>query len=170
MGVTSPHTHLPMETNRTEGDLDAKRALPLLTRGPLDGQRVSTDLGFRPAGHSQVEWNGLDEDLRFCQDRLLDVVGPLTKIFDMTEEAYVYNKRVDVEELQQWIQRAHTLTAMRSLDADCCAMTIQMLQDLLRNDSQSYYTRKRQNVKMKMHIPQTQALHRMDIPQTRQMQ
>lgn len=49
---------------------------------------------------------GLNKGLKMCQDRLLDLTGPLTKIFDMTEEAYVGKKSLDLEELREWIQRA----------------------------------------------------------------
>ncbi|XP_078516741.1 uncharacterized protein LOC144781653 [Lissotriton helveticus] len=49
---------------------------------------------------------GLDKGLKMCQDRLLDLTGPLTKIFDMAEEAYVDKKDLDIEELREWIQRA----------------------------------------------------------------
>lgn len=49
---------------------------------------------------------GIDSALRSCQDKLLDVFGPLTKIFELAESARAENAMVDPEELRGWVQRA----------------------------------------------------------------
>ncbi|KAJ1131598.1 hypothetical protein NDU88_009933 [Pleurodeles waltl] len=41
---------------------------------------------------------GLDKGLRLYQDRLMDQTGPLTKIFDIAEEAHLNKECVNVEE------------------------------------------------------------------------
>ncbi|XP_044157590.1 uncharacterized protein LOC122943702 [Bufo gargarizans] len=54
-------------------------------------------------------WNprkGLESALRACQDKLLDIFGPLAKIFDLAEVAKVEGKQVDPLELREWVQRA----------------------------------------------------------------
>ncbi|XP_040272256.1 uncharacterized protein LOC120988684 [Bufo bufo] len=54
-------------------------------------------------------WNprrGLESALKACQDKLLDVFGPLTKIFEMAEIAREANTPIDPEELRGWAQRA----------------------------------------------------------------
>lgn len=43
---------------------------------------------------------GLDKGLKDCQDRLLDVFGPLTKMFDLCEEANLQVTAVDVLEFR----------------------------------------------------------------------
>lgn len=58
---------------------------------------------------TKSKWNprkGLESALRACQDKLLDIFGPLTKILEMTEEARALNKPLDPEELSGWIERA----------------------------------------------------------------
>ncbi|XP_044128657.1 uncharacterized protein LOC122934563 [Bufo gargarizans] len=54
-------------------------------------------------------WNprkGLDSALRSCQDKLLDIFGPLAKLFDMAESARSDGSQIDPEEMRGWIQRA----------------------------------------------------------------
>ncbi|XP_069491214.1 uncharacterized protein [Ambystoma mexicanum] len=48
---------------------------------------------------------GVDKAWRSCQDKLLDVLGPVTQIFEMAEEAAASNSPVDVVMLRGWIQR-----------------------------------------------------------------
>ncbi|XP_044130591.1 uncharacterized protein LOC122923810 [Bufo gargarizans] len=58
---------------------------------------------------AKTGWNprkGLDSALKSCQDKLLDIFGPLAKIFEMAESARVDGSPVDPEELTGWIQRA----------------------------------------------------------------
>lgn len=49
---------------------------------------------------------GIDRSWRSCQDKLLDVVGPLTNILDMAEEAKVTGSAISPEVLSNWAQRA----------------------------------------------------------------
>ncbi|XP_044148680.1 uncharacterized protein LOC122937730 isoform X2 [Bufo gargarizans] len=58
---------------------------------------------------AKTGWNprkGLDSAIKSCQDKLLDIFGPLAKIFEMAESAKVDGSPVDPEELTGWIQRA----------------------------------------------------------------
>ncbi|XP_044155389.1 uncharacterized protein LOC122941959 [Bufo gargarizans] len=56
-------------------------------------------MGFNPR-------KGLDSALKAVQDKLLDITGPLAKIFDMAESAKAAGSQVDPEELRGWAQRA----------------------------------------------------------------
>ncbi|XP_056375621.1 uncharacterized protein LOC130273222 isoform X1 [Hyla sarda] len=49
---------------------------------------------------------GIDRSFKSCQDKLLDILGPLSKILDMVEESSISNKPVEVEVLKGWAQRA----------------------------------------------------------------
>ncbi|KAJ1127041.1 hypothetical protein NDU88_005447 [Pleurodeles waltl] len=49
---------------------------------------------------------GVDKAWSTCQDKLLDIVGPLTRIFDMAESARLDQVAIDAEELSLWAQRA----------------------------------------------------------------
>ncbi|XP_040298690.1 uncharacterized protein LOC121009547 [Bufo bufo] len=54
-------------------------------------------------------WNprkGLESALRSCQDKLLDIFGPLAKIFDLAEAAKAEDRQVEPLELREWVQRA----------------------------------------------------------------
>ncbi|XP_044156772.1 uncharacterized protein LOC122943252 [Bufo gargarizans] len=58
---------------------------------------------------AKTGWNpckGLDSAIRSCQDKLLDIFGPLAKIFEMAESARADGSPIDPEELTGWIQRA----------------------------------------------------------------
>ncbi|KAJ1099201.1 hypothetical protein NDU88_004305 [Pleurodeles waltl] len=49
---------------------------------------------------------GVDRAWSGCQDKLLDLVGPLTRIFDLAEEAKMDSNPIDPEVLSNWAQRA----------------------------------------------------------------
>lgn len=49
---------------------------------------------------------GLDKAWRSCQDKLLDMTGPLTKILELGFRAKESNMAIDPEELIGWAQRA----------------------------------------------------------------
>ncbi|XP_056375992.1 uncharacterized protein LOC130291262 [Hyla sarda] len=49
---------------------------------------------------------GVDRSFKSCQDKLMDLLGPLSKILDMADEASNSNTTVDTETLKGWIQRA----------------------------------------------------------------
>ncbi|XP_044140287.1 uncharacterized protein LOC122930766 [Bufo gargarizans] len=54
-------------------------------------------------------WNprkGLDSALRSCQDKLLDIFGPLAKLFELAESARSDGSQIDPEEMRGWVQRA----------------------------------------------------------------
>ncbi|XP_044140078.1 uncharacterized protein LOC122930634 [Bufo gargarizans] len=54
-------------------------------------------------------WNprrGLESALRSCQDKLLDIFGPLAKLLDLAEVAKAENRQVDPVEVREWVQRA----------------------------------------------------------------
>ncbi|KAJ1105976.1 hypothetical protein NDU88_003379 [Pleurodeles waltl] len=45
---------------------------------------------------------GVDKAWASCQDKLLDVLGPFTRIFDIAEAARIYGSFIDPEELTLW--------------------------------------------------------------------
>ncbi|KAM8960766.1 uncharacterized protein RCH25_036533 [Pelodytes ibericus] len=49
---------------------------------------------------------GLDYSLRNCQDRILDTMGPLAKIFELAETALLEGTAIDPNTLRGWAQRA----------------------------------------------------------------
>ncbi|KAJ1213807.1 hypothetical protein NDU88_001438 [Pleurodeles waltl] len=49
---------------------------------------------------------GVDRAWSICQDRLLDLVGPLTRILDLAEDARLEGSQIDPEALSNWAQRA----------------------------------------------------------------
>ncbi|XP_056374397.1 uncharacterized protein LOC130272573 [Hyla sarda] len=49
---------------------------------------------------------GVDRSFRTIQDRFLDLLGPLAKILDLTEEANTSGNPVNLEVLKGWAQRA----------------------------------------------------------------
>ncbi|XP_078531608.1 uncharacterized protein LOC144818244 isoform X2 [Lissotriton helveticus] len=49
---------------------------------------------------------GIDRSWRACQDKLLDITGPLAKILDMAEEARVSGSLIYPEVLSAWAQQA----------------------------------------------------------------
>ncbi|XP_056407601.1 uncharacterized protein LOC130301433 [Hyla sarda] len=49
---------------------------------------------------------GIDRSFKTIQDRFLDLLGPLTKILDLTEEASSSGNPVNLEVLKGWAQRA----------------------------------------------------------------
>ncbi|KAJ1103729.1 hypothetical protein NDU88_001150 [Pleurodeles waltl] len=49
---------------------------------------------------------GIDCSSRSCQDKILDVVGPLSKILDMDEDAKAFGSLISPEALSNWAQRA----------------------------------------------------------------
>ncbi|XP_053310368.1 uncharacterized protein LOC128472509 [Spea bombifrons] len=55
--------------------------------------------GWRPK-------KGLDFSLRNCQDKVLDVLGPCARIFEMVEEAISGVTPLDLMSIRGWIQRA----------------------------------------------------------------
>ncbi|KAJ1131146.1 hypothetical protein NDU88_009489 [Pleurodeles waltl] len=50
--------------------------------------------------------NGIDKSWRACQDKRLDILGPLTKILDMAEDAKTSGSVISPEVLSGWAQRA----------------------------------------------------------------
>ncbi|XP_056390485.1 uncharacterized protein LOC130346565 [Hyla sarda] len=49
---------------------------------------------------------GIDRSFKACQDKLMDLLGPLTKILNLAELASNSNTSVDTETLKGWAQRA----------------------------------------------------------------
>ncbi|KAJ1113946.1 hypothetical protein NDU88_002186 [Pleurodeles waltl] len=62
--------------------------------------------------------NGLDSAWRGCQDKLLDLSGPLTNILDLAFQSRETNTPLDTEVVSEWAQRAICL-----LDNVECAMS-----------------------------------------------
>ncbi|CAH2247137.1 Hypothetical predicted protein [Pelobates cultripes] len=49
---------------------------------------------------------GFDYSLRHCQDKVLDVLGPVAKIFNMVESALIEGAPIDLLAIRGWIQRS----------------------------------------------------------------
>lgn len=74
---------------------------------------------------------GIDRAWRGCQDKLLDVAGPLTKILEMALEAKESDASVDPDALAGWTQRAICLLG----NANCAISTERRKWLLMRMDS-----------------------------------
>ncbi|CAH2282341.1 Hypothetical predicted protein [Pelobates cultripes] len=48
----------------------------------------------------------LDYSLRHCQDKVLDVLGPVANIFDMVKAALTEGTPIDLLAIRGWIQRS----------------------------------------------------------------
>lgn len=62
---------------------------------------------------TKLGWNpkrGLESALRSCQEKLLDIFGPLTKLFELAEGAKADNSPIDPHELSCWFLRAICIT------------------------------------------------------------
>lgn len=62
---------------------------------------------------------GIDRSWRSCQDKLLDAIGPMTKILDMAEEAKVTGSAISPDVLSNWAQR----TIVFLVNANCALST-----------------------------------------------
>lgn len=49
---------------------------------------------------------GLEKALKHCEDKLLDTLGPLARMFNLVEEAYLKGTDLDIVLLRGWCQRA----------------------------------------------------------------
>ncbi|XP_078524939.1 uncharacterized protein LOC144798029 [Lissotriton helveticus] len=52
---------------------------------------------------------GVEKAWSTCQDKLLDIVGPLARIFDMAESARLDGSDLSAEDISMWVQRAFCL-------------------------------------------------------------
>ncbi|XP_078518897.1 uncharacterized protein LOC144784082 [Lissotriton helveticus] len=52
---------------------------------------------------------GVDKAWSTCQDKLLDIVGPLARIFDMAESARLEGSDLSADDISLWAQRAFCL-------------------------------------------------------------
>lgn len=58
---------------------------------------------------SKKTWSprkGLESVLKNCQDKLLDVLGPLAKFFELTKSIRLNEQPLDPAEVSGWVQRA----------------------------------------------------------------
>lgn len=62
----------------------------------------------------------MERSLKGCQDRLLDVLGPLTRIIDSAEESHINGTPLNTELIRGWSQRAliRLVNANASLNAE----------------------------------------------------
>ncbi|KAM8971965.1 sodium-coupled neutral amino acid symporter 1-like [Pelodytes ibericus] len=82
---------------------------------------------------SKTGWKpkkGFEFALRNCQDKILDIMGPLTQIFEMAETAVSGGTPVDPNVLRGWAQRAicanSAVATERQLDAACLAAPLEV--------------------------------------------
>ncbi|XP_044137826.1 uncharacterized protein LOC122928733 [Bufo gargarizans] len=83
-------------SKETRNKLKAECPRPLIPNKMIQFLSKS---GFNPR-------KGLDSALRACQDKLLDSLGPMTKIFELAETARIEGTAIDPEELSGWAQGA----------------------------------------------------------------
>lgn len=62
----------------------------------------------------------MERSLKTCQDRMLDVLGPLAKIIDAAEESHINGSPLNTDTIRGWSQRALVLlgNANSSLNAE----------------------------------------------------
>lgn len=69
---------------------------------------------------------GMDRSWRACQDKLLDVVGPLTKIIELAERAHESGQPLPTDDVAGWAQRAVCLLGNAN-----CALSAERRRSLL---------------------------------------
>ncbi|XP_078496549.1 uncharacterized protein LOC144752521 [Lissotriton helveticus] len=52
---------------------------------------------------------GVDKAWSTCQDKMLDIVGPLARIFDLAESAHLDGSELSADDISMWVQRAFCL-------------------------------------------------------------
>ncbi|XP_078533880.1 uncharacterized protein LOC144820113 [Lissotriton helveticus] len=52
---------------------------------------------------------GVDKAWSTCQDKMLDIVGPLARIFDIAESARLEGSDLSADDISMWVQRAFCL-------------------------------------------------------------
>ncbi|XP_078518429.1 uncharacterized protein LOC144783208 [Lissotriton helveticus] len=69
---------------------------------------------------------GIDRSWRACQDKLLDVVGPLTKIIELAERSRESGQPLPTDDIAGWAQRAMCLLGNAN-----CALSAELRRSLL---------------------------------------
>lgn len=60
----------------------------------------------------------MERSLKGCQDRPLDILGPLSRILDMAEECHINDTPLDTDLFRGWSQRALVLLVNASLNIE----------------------------------------------------
>ncbi|XP_078503027.1 uncharacterized protein LOC144761602 [Lissotriton helveticus] len=79
---------------------------PALLRKVMETPELDPNMATFLKKFSKDPKKGLDRAWRGCQDKLLDVCGPLTKILDRAVQAKESNTPLDTTEVLEWAQRA----------------------------------------------------------------
>ncbi|KAM4690570.1 uncharacterized protein WCC33_017974 [Rhinophrynus dorsalis] len=93
-------------TKSTRSKLRAECPRPVVANQVCDTPEVDSKMVQFLSKSGKDPRKGLDQALKSCQDKLLDSLGPLTKIFELAEEALASKSSVDIHVLCGWVQRA----------------------------------------------------------------
>ncbi|KAM4748674.1 LOW QUALITY PROTEIN: uncharacterized protein WCC33_006046 [Rhinophrynus dorsalis] len=108
-----PHVAQYLETwvrkpisRSTRSKLRAECPRPIIANKVCETPELDSKMVQFIAKSGKDPRRGVDQALKSCQDKLLDSLGPLTKIFELSEEALQTKSPVDIQVLRGWIQRA----------------------------------------------------------------
>ncbi|KAM4702972.1 uncharacterized protein WCC33_011531 [Rhinophrynus dorsalis] len=90
----------------TRNKLRAECPRPLIPNKVCNTPELDTRLVKFMSKTGRDPRKGLDKALKSCQDKLLDSLGPITKIFELSEDALLSDTPIDVHILRGWVQRA----------------------------------------------------------------
>ncbi|KAM4698712.1 uncharacterized protein WCC33_014250 [Rhinophrynus dorsalis] len=90
----------------TRSKLRAECPRPVIPNKVCDTPELDSKMVQFIAKSGRDPRKGVDHALKSCQDKLLDILGPLTKIFELSEEALQSKSNVDTQVLREWVQRA----------------------------------------------------------------
>ncbi|KAM4697809.1 uncharacterized protein WCC33_013413 [Rhinophrynus dorsalis] len=90
----------------TRNKLRAECPRPLIPNKVCNTPELDTRLVKFMSKMGRDPRKGLDKALKSCQDKLLDSLGPITKIFELSEDALLSDTPIDVHILRGWVQRA----------------------------------------------------------------
>ncbi|XP_056419479.1 uncharacterized protein LOC130360947 [Hyla sarda] len=91
-------------TNRNK--LRAECPRPFIPKKVVTTPEVDPILSKYLAKSGKFPKKGIERSFKTIQDRVLDLLGPLTKILNLAEQAAATNQPVDLVQLRGWAQRA----------------------------------------------------------------
>ncbi|XP_040208083.1 uncharacterized protein LOC120939790 [Rana temporaria] len=86
--------------------LRAECPRPFIPNKVVDTPEVDPILTKYLAKSGKLPKKGIERSFRTIQERVLDLIGPLTKILNLSEQAAALDQPVDLAQLRGWAQRA----------------------------------------------------------------
>ncbi|XP_056413656.1 uncharacterized protein LOC130356331 [Hyla sarda] len=106
--------------NRARSKLKAECPRPTISRNATQTPELHPILVRYLLKTGKNPKKGVDRSFKLCQDKVLDLLGPVAKILQISEEAYVSGKPMDTLTVRGWAQRLMCLlgNANQSLSSE----------------------------------------------------